>query len=98
MAKGFHDKKRCARVAAIFKTLAHPQRLLIICCLCQHELTVGELQQECGAPQSVISQQLTRLRLEGIVTARRTGTHVHYRIANARLPELIQNLEKMFHG
>ena len=92
---GHPEKRRCARVASIFKTLSHPQRLFLLCCLCDGEATVGDLQRECGAPQPVISQHLSRMRREGLVKARRTGTHAHYRIADPRIPALIRSMEKI---
>ena len=64
-------KKRCARVAPILKTLAHPQRLFLLCRLAKGEATVSELRDACGASQSLISQHLTRMRREGLVQARR---------------------------
>ena len=96
MKNSVEAKKRCARVAAILKTLAHPQRLFVLCCLVQGEATVSELRRESGASQSVISQHLTRMRREGLVQARRSGNFVHYRITDPKLSELIQNMEKIF--
>jgi len=89
-------KKRCARVAVILKTLAHHQRLFILCTLIRGEATVSELRRECGASQSVISQHLTRMRREGIVQARRSGNFVYYRVADLKLSELIMNMERIF--
>ncbi len=89
-------KKRCARVAPILKTMAHPQRLFLLCRLAKGEATVGELRDACGASQSLISQHLTRMRREGIVQARRDGNFIHYRIADARLSALILHMEKIF--
>jgi ArsR family transcriptional regulator, virulence genes transcriptional regulator len=90
------SKKRCARVAAILKTLAHPQRLFLLCCLAKGEATVSELRGASGASQSLISQHLTRMRREGIVQARRAGNFVHYRIVDPRLSALIKDMEKTF--
>jgi DNA-binding transcriptional ArsR family regulator len=90
------SKKRCARVAALLKSLAHPQRLFILCRLAKGESTVGVLREACGASQSLISQHLTRLRREGLVAARRDGNFVHYRIVDPRLSALIQTMEKTF--
>jgi ArsR family transcriptional regulator len=83
-------------VAAILKTLAHPQRLFILCSLVRGEATVSGLRSACGASQSVISQHLTRMRREGIVQARRNGNFVHYRVADPKLAELIVNMERIF--
>jgi DNA-binding transcriptional ArsR family regulator len=89
-------KKRCARVAPILKTLSHPQRLFLLCRLAKGEATVSELRGACGASQSLISQHLTRMRREGIVSARRDGNFVHYRIVDPRLSALIKDMEKTF--
>jgi len=89
-------KKRCARVAPILKTLAHPQRLFLLCRLAKGEATGSELRDACGASQSLISQHLTRMRREGIVEARRDGNFVHYRIVDPRLSALIKDMEKTF--
>lgn len=90
------SKKRCARVAALLKSLAHPQRLFLLCRLADGEMTVGDLRAACGASQPLISQHLTRMRREGLVLARREGNHVHYRIADPRLAGLIRTMEKTF--
>ncbi len=90
------SKKRCARVAAMLKSLAHPQRLFILCRLARGEATVSLLRAACGASQSLISQHLTRMRREGLVQARRQGNFVHYRIADPRLSALILHMEKTF--
>jgi len=90
------SKKRCARVAAILKTLAHPQRLFLLCRLAKGEATGSELRDASGASQSLISQHLTRMRREGIVAARRDGSFVHYRIVDPRLSALIMEMEKTF--
>jgi ArsR family transcriptional regulator len=92
-----YDKKRCARSAAIFKTLSHPQRLQLFCCLCERERTVSELGRECAIPQAVISQHLSRMRLEGLVLPERRGNFVSYRVADARLRRLIDTMQRITH-
>ena len=83
-------------MAAILKTLAHTHRLFILCNLIQGEATVSDLLSACGASQSLISQHLTRMRREGLVQARRSGNFIHYRVADAKLSELIMNMERIF--
>jgi DNA-binding transcriptional ArsR family regulator len=96
MTKGFPERRQCARVASIFKTLSHPQRLYLLCCLCEREATVSDLEKACGASQPVISQHLTRMRLEGLVESRRDGNFVYYRIADSQIPLLIRSMGKIF--
>ena len=95
--KILYDKKRCARSAAIFKTLSHPQRLQLFCCLCERDRTVSELRDECTIPQAVISQHLARMRLEGLVLPERSGNFVSYRIADPRLLKLIEIMQHVTH-
>jgi ArsR family transcriptional regulator, virulence genes transcriptional regulator len=95
MKKGLSERRRCARLAALFKTLSHPQRLHILCRLCDGDSTVGDLEKACGAAQPVISQHLTRMRLEGLVESRRDGNFMYYRIADSQIPALIRGLEKI---
>ena len=90
------DKKQCRKASVTLKALAHPQRLFILCCLHQKESTVSDLEELTGASQPVISQHLTRMRLENIVESRRDGNYVFYRIADQHVSGLIETLEKLY--
>src|SRR5205807_1903452 len=68
-----------AREATEFlKALAYESRLLILCDLLEGEKSVGELETFLDLRQSTVSQQLARLRLEGLVAARREGKTIYY--------------------
>lgn len=78
-------KRLCvkARKAAEFlKALAHENRLLILCLLAEQERSVTELEQLLALSQPTVSQQLGRLRLDGIVETRRDGRVVYYSLAD----------------
>ena len=63
-----------AREASEFlKALAHEARLMILCDLLRGEKSVGELEARLSRRQASVSQQLARLRLEGLVSLRRDG-------------------------
>ncbi len=96
MKKNLPDHELCERVSSLFKTLSHPQRLFILCVLCEDDLTVSDLEKACGASQPVISQHLTRMRLEGLVDSRREGNFIYYRLADSQIPVLIRSLQKIF--
>lgn len=89
-------KRKSEDVAALLKQLSHPQRLLILCGMAEGEKSVGEIQRICGASQSAVSQFLKGMRLEGLVESRRDGKQVYYRVADARLLELIRSLDRIF--
>lgn len=72
-----------ARKASDFlKALAHESRLLILCLLAERERTVGELESLLAISQPTVSQQLARLRLDGLVDSRRDGKAVYYSLAD----------------
>ncbi|MGB0620882.1 MAG: ArsR/SmtB family transcription factor [Myxococcota bacterium] len=68
----------------VFKTLSDPTRIRILRLLEQEELIVGELMDILGMAQSRVSRHLAILREAGLLTDRRDGTFVAYRLA---LPE-----------
>lgn len=86
----------CEETAKLLRTLAHPQRLQILCHLSQKKMTVSELEGLCEASQSAISQFLSRMKAESLVASERTGQFVVYRIADPRVLKLIQALHKIF--
>jgi DNA-binding transcriptional regulator PaaX len=65
--------------------------------LCEKDRTVSELQAECAIPQAVISQHLSRMRLEGLVLPERNGSFVSYRVADSRLLQLIETMQRITH-
>lgn len=80
----------------LLKTLANPDRLLLLCQLSQGERNVGELEALLGIVQPTLSQQLAVLRREGLVDTRREGKQVYYRISSAPALALINTLYQLF--
>ncbi|MEY4676057.1 MAG: hypothetical protein RLZZ470_564, partial [Pseudomonadota bacterium] len=60
----------------------NPDRLMLLCQLSQGEKRVGELEEILGIVQPTLSQQLTVLRDEELVTTRRDGKNIYYQIAS----------------
>lgn len=73
--------------ASICKTLADTKRLMILHELRDSEASVGQLVSSLGLPQSNVSQHLAILRERGIVTTRREGTTIYYKLANPKIGE-----------
>jgi DNA-binding transcriptional ArsR family regulator len=76
--------------------LAQESRLLILCILADGEKSVGELEQFLAQRQSTVSQQLARLRLEGLVTTRRDGKTIYYSLASENVRTILDALYKVF--
>jgi len=87
--------------ASICHTLASPKRLEIIDKLRIGELSVTELVEALEISQSNLSQHLSVMRQRGIVTTRREGLNVFYRLSNSKITQacdlmrqvLLENLE-----
>lgn len=82
--------------AAFLKALSHEGRLMILCHLSSGEKSVTELETLLDSRQAAVSQQLARLRLEGMVNARREGKAIFYSIADPRIGRTIALVYDMF--
>lgn len=82
--------------AEMMRSLSHPLRLLALCALGRDEKSVAELRQELGIEQVPMSQQLMRLRADGLVESRREGTTVYYRITRAEVLTVVEALHAAF--
>jgi DNA-binding transcriptional ArsR family regulator len=85
-----------AEASRLLKTLANPDRLMLLCRLSQGEASVGELEAELGILQPTLSQQLTVLRTQGLVATRREGKHVFYRVRSPRALAVLDVLYEQF--
>ena len=91
------DMAENAEIAANYlKALSHKGRLMILCHLISGEKNVTELEELLSLRQSSMSQQLSRLRLEGIVNSRREGKTIYYRLADERPKQLMETIYKLF--
>ena len=86
------------KAAELLRSLSHPQRLLVLCALGAQERSVAELRELLGIEQVPMSQQLMRLRADGLVESRREGTTVHYRIARPEVLTVVEALHDAFCG
>ena len=83
-------------VSEILKLMAHPLRMRILCQLTQGECSVGELIEASNAPQPTVSQILLKMKAEGLLTARRDGRFIYYRIQDTRIVKLMKSLKRIF--
>ena len=70
------------RASDFLKALAHESRLLILCILAEGDKSVTELERMLALRQPTVSQQLARLRADGLVATRREGKTIYYSLAN----------------
>lgn len=80
-------KEMYKKHAEICKTLSNPKRLEIINLLRDRERSVNELVSLAKISQSNISQHLTILRQNNLVSTKRKGKNIYYKLA---YPEMIK--------
>ena len=80
----------------LMRALSNPSRLLLLCQLVEAERTVGEMEAALGLGQAYVSQQLARLRDEGLVAATREGRQMRYRLADSRVAPVIATIYDQF--
>jgi DNA-binding transcriptional ArsR family regulator len=84
-------------VADLLRTLGNERRLMILCKLVEAgEMNVGALVDAVGLSQSALSQHLAKMRDENIVTFRRDGQTLWYRIADPRIEQLMAELHRLY--
>ena len=82
--------------ANFLKAISHEGRLMILCHLASGEKSVTELETLLSARQAAVSQQLSRLRLEGLVIPRREGKTIFYRLADDRPKQIMEVVYDLF--
>lgn len=82
--------------AALLKELSNHSRLMICCCLGDQELSVSDINDQVPLSQSALSQHLARMRDAGLVTTRREGQAIFYRLAGDSAIKIITTLKSIF--
>jgi len=88
--------ENATRATEFMKALAHEGRLLILCQLATGEKSVTELEELLSSRQAAVSQQLARLRLEGLVHHRREGKAIYYSLKDDRAVRVLELLYELF--
>jgi DNA-binding transcriptional ArsR family regulator len=85
-----------AEASEFLKALSHEARLVILCLLMDGEKSVTEIEETLGLRQPAVSQQLARLRSDGLVDTRRDGKSIYYSLARAEVRAVIEALHGAF--
>ena len=84
------------KASNFLKTVSHEGSLMILCHLVTGEKSVTELESLLSARQAAVSQQLSRLRMEGLVIPRRDGKAIYYRLADNRPKRILELVYELF--
>ncbi len=86
------------QATSVLRTLANPDRLLLLCQLSQGEKSVGELESLLGIVQPTLSQQLGVLRREEMVNTRRSGKQIYYSVKDPKVLVILNQLYALYCG
>lgn len=89
-------QQAAARAGGLLKVLANADRLLLLCQMSQGEYCVSSLEEMTGIRQPTLSQQLSVLREEQMVSTRRAGKQVFYNIASVEAMAVMQLLHELY--
>ena len=96
-AEDMEKMMRKAQEASNFlKAISHEGRLMILCLLTSGEKSVTELEDLLSARLAAVSQQLSRLRLEGLVKPRRDGKTIYYSLTDDRPRQIMEVVYDLF--
>lgn len=84
------------QTSIFLKAIAHEGRLSILCRLAEGEASVSDLEALLNARQAAVSQQLARLRQEGLVSTRRQGKAIYYSLEKSLIRSNIEGLFRTF--
>lgn len=88
--------ENATKASNFLKAISHEGRLMILCHLVSGEKSVTELEELLSARQAAVSQQLSRLRLEGLVIPRREGKAIYYRLADDKPRRMLEVVYELF--
>lgn len=88
--------EQASKAVALLKLLSHEGRLQILCLLVEGDLNVTQLAEALGTSPVTVSQQLMRLRAEGVVQPRRAGKSVFYHLAKEEVATVVTALRDSF--
>lgn len=84
--------------AGLMKALGNESRLMILCTLATGERSVGDLNEIVPLSQSALSQQLARLRQQGLVETRRESQTIFYSLSPGPTDRVINLLHDIYCG
>ncbi|HGH3373973.1 TPA: ArsR/SmtB family transcription factor [Kluyvera cryocrescens] len=88
---------RASEAATLLKAMSNPNRLLILCMLCDTPGTsAGDLTKITGLSPSATSQHLARMREEGLIDSQRDAQRIHYFIKNDAVKQIVATLKTLY--
>ena len=95
MAQTTDSTSSGAFAAALLAAMANPKRLVVLSLLTTSEMAVGALAEAVGLSQSALSQHLSKLRAQGLVSTRRDAQTIYYSSDSPAVKAVLAALESV---
>jgi DNA-binding transcriptional ArsR family regulator len=89
-------REHAADAARLMNALGNESRLMILCMLAEGEQSVGSLNEAIQLSQSALSQQLAKLRSQGLVETRRESQTIFYSLGKGPAEKVIHLLHDIY--
>ena len=90
------NRETVGHVSRLLAAMANPKRLMVCIKLLEDEKTVGELAKVVGLSSAALSQHLGKMRAASLLSARRDGRTIHYRLAGGDIRKLLKTLDRIY--
>ncbi|CAN1559391.1 ArsR Predicted transcriptional regulators [Rhabdaerophilaceae bacterium] len=87
---------RAEEASTLLAAMANAKRLMVLCNLLNAEKSVGELAGIVGLSQAALSQHLGKMRALRLVTTRRHGQAIYYRLASDEVRQILETLYRLY--
>ena len=90
------EQAQAAVASDFLSAMANPKRLLILRVLVEGEIAVGALANQVGLSQSALSQHLSKLRAQNLVTTRRDAQTIYYSSKSESVLTILAALDRIY--
>ena len=90
-------KKQVTEASGILKAIANETRLLILCSIIEDDFTVNQLSEITGTGQSAVAQHLKVLSEQNIVSSKRIGKKIIYKITEPKVKAILVLMHALFY-
>lgn len=89
-------EEKAEEASRLLTAMANTKRLMVLCNLIDGERSVGDLADIVGLSSAALSQHLGKMRALGLVTTRRDGQTIYYRLASREVHEVLRTLYRLY--
>ncbi|MCP3463283.1 MULTISPECIES: helix-turn-helix transcriptional regulator [unclassified Bradyrhizobium] len=89
-------EEKAEEASRLLTAMANAKRLMVLCNLLDGERSVGDLADLVGLSSAALSQHLGKMRALDLVTTRRDGQTIYYRLASPEVREVLQTLYRLY--